>query len=564
MLSDIEIAHQAVLRSAREVAEETGIDPDEVAPVGRFKAKVSLRVLDRLKDRPNGRYVLVTAVTPTPLGEGKTLTTVGLGQALRASGRSAFSCIRQPSLGPVFGIKGGAAGGGYSQVVPMEDINLHLTGDVHAITAAHNLCAAFIDNHLHHGNKLGIALHTIDWPRVMDISDRSLRKVVIGLGGPVHGIPRETRFEISVASELMAILAMAENLQDLRARIGRIVVARTTGGHPVTTEDLKVAGAMTVLMRETIKPNLMQNLDGGPVFVHAGPFANIAQGNSSIIADRIALKLADYVVTEAGFGADLGGEKFANIKCRASGLAPDAAVLVCTVRALKMHSGRFTIRPGKPLDPGLVAEDLEALNEGICNLDKQVANVRALGIPVVVAINAFETDTAAEHKIIAERAMAAGAYRVAIHRMHAEGAQGGLELAEAVVDACEQPSSFKLTYSDGDSIVRKMERIATTFYGAAGVDLRPAAERSIAMLEDLGFGHLPVCMAKTHLSLTHDPLLKGCPSGWRLPIREVHVSAGAGFVYALCGEMTTMPGLPARPAGEHIDIDADGNVVGLS
>ena len=564
MLPDIEIAHQAQLRPAREIAEEIGIEPDEVAPVGRWKAKVSLRLLDRLKDRPDGRYGLVTAITPTPLGEGKTLTTVGLGQALRAAGHSAFSCIRQPSLGPVFGIKGGAAGGGYAQVVPMEDINLHLTGDVHAITAAHNLCGAFIDNHLYHGNALGMAIHTIDWPRVLDISDRALRKVVIGLGGPMHGIPRETRFEISVASELMAILAMSENLHDLRARIGRIIVARGVDGRPVTTEDLKVAGAMTVLMRETIKPNLMQNLDGGPVFVHAGPFANIAQGNSSIIADRIALKLADYVVTEAGFGADLGAEKFANIKCRASGLQPDAAVLVCTVRALKMHSGRFTLRPGYPGDRGLCVEDLAALEDGMPNLVRQIANVRSLGIPVVVAINAFATDTPAEHALIAERAAEAGAFRVVTHRMHADGARGGLDLADAVVAACEEPSSFALTYPDEASIVEKMELIATGLYGAEGVDLRPAAERSIAALEELGFGHLPVCMAKTHLSLTHDPLLVGAPTGWRLPIREVHVSAGAGFVYALCGEMTTMPGLPAVPAGEHIDIDAEGNVVGLS
>jgi formate--tetrahydrofolate ligase len=564
MLPDIDIAHQAEVRPAREIAEQIGIDADEVAPVGRWKAKVSLRILERLKDRPNGRYVVVTAITPTPLGEGKTLTTVGLGQALRAAGHSAFSCIRQPSLGPVFGIKGGAAGGGHAQVVPMEDINLHLTGDVHAITAAHNLCGAFIDNHLYHGNALGMAIHTIDWPRVLDISDRALRKVVIGLGGPMHGIPRETRFEISVASELMAILAMAENLQDLRARIGRIIVARTADGDPVTAEDLKVAGAMTVLMRETMKPNLMQNLEGGPVFVHAGPFANIAQGNSSIVADRIALKLADYVVTEAGFGADLGAEKFANIKCRASGLQPDAAVLVCTVRALKMHSGRFTIKPRHPSDPGLLIEDLTALEEGMCNLVKQIENVRSLGIPVVAAINAFETDTPAEHALIAERAVEAGAFRVVIHRMHAEGGAGGLELAEAVVAACDEPSAFTLTYPDEASIVEKMERIATSFYGAEGIDLRPAAERSIASLEDLGFGNLPVCMAKTHLSLTHDPLLPGAPTGWRLPIREVHISAGAGFAYALCGEMTTMPGLPAVPAGEHIDIDADGNVVGLS
>jgi len=564
MLSDIQIAHAAAVRPAREIGDEIGLLPDEVEPNGRYKAKVSLRVLDRLRDRPDGKYVLVTAITPTPLGEGKTLTTVGLGQALRAAGHSAFSCIRQPSLGPVFGIKGGAAGGGHSQVVPMEDINLHLTGDVHAITAAHNLGGAFIDNHLFHGNELGIALHTIDWPRVLDISDRALRKVVIGLGGPMHGIPRETRFDITVASELMAILAMADDLQDLRARIGRIIVARTSDGAPVTTEDLKVAGAMTVLMRETIKPNLMQNLEGGPVFVHAGPFANIAQGNSSIVADRIALKLADYVVTEAGFGADLGAEKFANIKCRASGLAPDAAVLVCTVRALKMHSGRFAITSGQPLHPALLAEDIDALREGACNLIRQVANVRALGIPVVVAINAFDTDSPAEHAVIAELSREAGAFRVVVHRMHAEGGKGGLELAEAVVAACEQPADFRLSYPDELSIVEKMERVATMFYGADGVDLRPAAERAIRSLDELGFSHLPVCMAKTHLSLTHDPLLKGAPTGWRLPVREVHVSAGAGFVYALCGEMMTMPGLPAAPAGEHIDIDAEGHVVGLS
>ena len=564
MLTDIEIAHAASVRPAREIAEEIGILPDEVEPNGRYKAKVTLKVLDRLRDTPNGKYVLVTAVTPTPLGEGKTLTTVGLGQALRASGRSAFSCIRQPSLGPVFGIKGGAAGGGFSQVVPMEDINLHLTGDVHAVTAAHNLGAAFIDNHIHHGNALDIDPHSIDWPRVLDISDRSLRNVVIGLGGRPHGVPRESRFAISVASELMAILALAEDLHDLRRRIGRVVVARSRDGRPVTFEDLKVAGAMTVLMKETIKPNLMQDLEGGPVFVHAGPFANIAHGNSSIIADRIALKLADYVVTEAGFGADMGAEKFVNVKCRTSGLEPDAAVLVCTVRALKMHSGRFRVQPGRPLEPGLLEEDIDALAAGICNLEKQIANVRAFGIPVVVAINQFETDTPAEHAFIAEKARAAGAFRVVTHRMHAEGGQGGLDLAEAVVSACEQPHDFVYTYPDSAGIAEKIERIATGIYGASGVDFYPAAERAISTLTDLGFSELPVCMAKTHLSLTHDPDRKGAPTGWRLPVREVHVSAGAGFCYAMCGEIMTMPGLPSHPAGELIDIDADGNVVGLS
>ncbi len=564
MLSDIEIAHAASVRPAREIAEGIGILPDEVEPNGRYKAKVSLRILDRLKEKPNGRYVLVTAITPTPLGEGKTLTTVGLGQALRAAGHTAVSCIRQPSLGPVFGIKGGAAGGGYAQVVPMEDINLHLTGDVHAITAAHNLCSAFIDNHIYHGNELGIDPHAISWTRVMDISDRSLRNVVIGLGGRTDGNPRESHFEITVASELMAILALAEDIHDLRSRIGRIIVARTFDGEPVTTEDLKVAGSMTVLMKETIKPNLMQDLEGGPVFVHAGPFANIAHGNSSIVADRIALKVADYVVTEAGFGADMGAEKFVNMKCRASGLAPDAAVLVCTVRALKSHSGRFTVKPGRPLDPAMLAEDLGALAAGMPNLVRQIENVRSFGIPVVVAINAFPTDTPAEHALIGEAAREAGVFDVVTHHMHAEGGRGGLALAAAVVAACNVPSTLTFTYPSDAPISEKIAAIATRIYGASGVDFSFEASRAIQVISDAGMCELPVCMAKTHLSLSHDPKLKGAPTGWRLPVRGVHISAGAGFVYAMCGDITTMPGLPGKPSGEHIDIDAEGNVVGLS
>ncbi len=563
MPTDIEIAHAARLRPISEVATEAGILSQELEPYGRHKAKVSLGILSRLAERPNGRYVLVTAITPTPFGEGKTLTTVGLGQALRASGHSAFSCIRQPSLGPVFGIKGGAAGGGLSQVVPMEDINLHLTGDVHALTAAHNLAAAFVDNHIYHGNELGIDPTAIEWPRVLDISDRALRHVVTGLGGSVNGTPREGRFEIAVASELMAILALAEDLHDLRARIGRVILARTRDGKSVTAEDLKVAGAMTVLMRETIKPNLMQNLEAGPVFVHAGPFANIAHGNSSIVADRIALKLADYVVTEAGFAADMGAEKFFNIKCRASGLVPDAAVLVCTVRALKAHSGRFEVRPGKPLDPALLAEDLDALEAGIANLTKQIDNVRSFGVPVVVAINAFATDSPPEHAFIAERALQAGAFQAVTHRMHQGGGGGGCELAAAVVEACESPSAFRLTYPDDAPITGKIERVATGLYGADGVDFLPQAQRSIASLTAAGYGELPVCMAKTHLSLSHDPALKGAPKDWRLPVRDVRLSAGAGFVYALCGDIMAMPGLPARPAGENVDIDAEGNAVGL-
>lgn len=564
MRSDIEIAHAARVRPAREIAEELGLLPDEVEPNGRHKAKVTLKVLDRLRDRPNGRYVLVTAITPTPLGEGKTLTTVGLGQAFKAAGHSAISCIRQPSLGPVFGIKGGAAGGGYSQVVPMEDINLHLTGDVHAITAAHNLGAAFVDNHIYHGNPLGIDPNAVTWPRVLDISDRTLRNVVIGLGGRLNGNPRESRFEITVASELMAILALSESLQDLRGRIGRVMMARTRDGAPVTAEDLKVAGAMTVLMKETIKPNLMQNLEGGAVFVHAGPFANIAHGNSSIVADRIALKLADYVITEAGFGADMGAEKFVNMKCRVSGLEPDAAVLVCTVRGLKAHSGRFEVKPGRPLDPALLAEDLEALGAGMSNLHKQIENVRSFGIPVVVAVNAFENDSPAEHALIGEHARQAGAFDVVAHRLHAEGGRGGLALAEAVEAACAQPSKLHFTYPEHAPVREKIAAIATQLYGASGVDFSFEAGRAIQAISDAGLEELPVCMAKTHLSLSHDPKLKGAPHGWRLPVRDVRISAGAGFVYALCGDIMTMPGLPGTPAGEHIDIDAEGNVTGLS
>ncbi|MDZ4654404.1 MAG: formate--tetrahydrofolate ligase [Coriobacteriia bacterium] len=563
MKSDLEIAQEATLRPIIEVAAEIGICEDYLELYGKYKAKVSLDVLDALADRPQGRYVDVTAINPTPLGEGKTVTTVGLGQALKHIGKKVITCIRQPSLGPVFGIKGGAAGGGYSQVIPMEDFNLHLTGDVHAVSIANNLLAAYIDNHLHHGNQLDIDPYSITWRRVVDLNDRALRNVVVGLGGKLDGPPRETGFDIAVASEVMAVLAMASSLQDMRARLGRIVIGMNRSGNPVTAQDLKCAGAMTVLMRDAIKPNLMQNLEGGAVFVHAGPFANIAQGNNSIIADRIALALADYVVTESGFGADMGAEKFLNIKCRASGLRPDCAVIVATVRALKAHSGRFEVTPGKPLDERLKCEDLESLAEGIGNLEKHVENMKSFGIPVVAVVNHFPTDTDAEHDFIKEHALAAGADFAVSHRLHAGGGVGGEDLARAVVEACEMPKDFRFLYPDDASIKEKIAAIATRIYGADGVDYLPAAEAKIELYGRLGYANLPICMAKTHLSLTHDPTVKGRPTGWRLPIRDIRASVGAGFLYPLCGDMRTMPGLPKVPAGDAIDIDADGNVVGL-
>ncbi len=563
MKSDLQIAQEATLEPIVAVAERTGIAEEDLELYGPYKAKVSLDVLKKHADRPQGRYIDVTAVNPTPLGEGKTVTTVGLGQALKHIGKNVITCIRQPSLGPVFGIKGGAAGGGYSQVIPMEDFNLHLTGDVHAVSLATNLLAAYIDNHLFKGNDLDIDPYSITWRRVVDLNDRALRNVIVGLGGKMDGIPRETGFDIAVASEVMAVLAMASDLQDMRKRLGRIVIGTNSKGEPVTAEDLKCAGAMAVLMKDAIKPTLMQNLEGGAVFVHAGPFANIAQGNNSIVADKIALALADYVVTESGFGADMGAEKFMDIKCRASGLVPDCAVVVATVRALKAHSGKFEVRPGMPLDERLQQEDLESLAEGIVNLEKHIENMKKFGIPVVAVVNTFPTDTEAEHEFIKERALAAGADFAVSHRVHAEGGAGGAELAEAVVEACEMDKDFHFLYPDDASIKEKIETIATEIYGADGVDYLPAAEAKIDLYTKLGYSHLPICMAKTHLSLSHDPSLKGRPTGWRLPIRDIRASVGAGFLYPLCGDMRTMPGLPKTPAGDNIDIDADGNVVGL-
>jgi formate--tetrahydrofolate ligase len=563
--SDLDIARSVTPRPIIDIAHGLGLRDDEIELYGSVKAKITLAGIERLEaERPRGKYVLVTAISPTPLGEGKSTTTVGLAQGLNRIGHKAAVCIRQPSLGPVFGIKGGAAGGGHSQVIPMEDFNLHLTGDVHAIGAAHNLGAAFLDNHIHHGNKLAIDELGILWPRVMDISDRALRKVVIGLGGRENGYPRETEFVITVASEVMAVLALASDLADLRARLGRMVLATTHDGKAITAEDLKVAGAMAVLLADAIKPNLLQTLEGGPAFVHCGPFANIAHGNNSVLADRIALATNDIVCTEAGFGADMGAEKFFDIKCRASGLRPDAAVVVATIRALKMHGGVGKIVAGKPLDPALLAENVDAVTAGGANLAKQIENVLLFNVPVVVAINAFPTDTPAEVEAVRQVSLAAGARAAVVANHWAKGGEGAEDLATAVWAAAEVGApDFKLLYPDDASLVSKIETIATKVYGADGVDLSPLAARQLAQYEMLGFGNLPICMAKTQYSLSHDASLKGRPSGFRVPIREVRLSAGAGFVTPLAGEMRTMPGLPSKPGGENIDLDPEGEIVGL-
>jgi formate--tetrahydrofolate ligase len=563
--SDLEIARSVTPRPILDIARDLGLRDDEVEPYGFTKAKITLAAIERLEaERPRGKYVLVTAISPTPLGEGKSTTTVGLAQGLNRIGRKAAVCIRQPSLGPVFGIKGGAAGGGMSQVIPMEDFNLHLTGDVHAIGAAHNLGAAFVDNHIHHGNALGIDALNVLWPRALDISDRALRKVVVGLGGRENGYPRETEFVITVASEVMAVLALARDLRDLRERLGRMVLATTRDGKAITAEDLKVAGSMTVLLTDAIKPNLLQTLEGGPAFVHCGPFANIAHGNNSVLADRIALATNEIVCTEAGFGADMGAEKFFNIKCRASGLRPDAAVIVATIRALKMHGGVGKIVAGKPLDPALLEENVEAVTRGAQNLAKQIENVRLFNVPAVVAINAFPTDTPAEVEAVRQASLAAGAHAAVLANHWAEGGAGATDLAAAVWAAAEEGSpNFQLLYPDEAPLADKIEAIATKIYGADGVDYLPAARKQLAQYEALGFGHLPICMAKTQYSLSADGALKGRPTGFRIPIREVRLSAGAGFVTPLAGEMRTMPGLPSRPGGENIDIDANGEIVGL-
>jgi len=559
--SDLEIARGAKLKPVEDIAGDMGLPPHLLEPYGRDVMKIGLGAIDELRAAPRAKYVLVSAITPTPLGEGKTTTTVGLGQGFKHLGKQATVAIRQPSMGPTLGIKGGAAGGGYSQVVPMELLNLHLTGDMHAVTAAHNLLAAMVDNHLHQGNELG--LDDITWRRVLDMNDRALRNIVVGLGGKADGVTRQTGFDITAASEVMAALALTTGLSDLRARLGRIVVGYTRAGEPVTAEQLETAGAMTVLLREAIKPNLMQTLENTPVLVHCGPFGNIATGNSSVVADLIGLRTGDYLITEAGFGADMGAERFFNIKCRVSGEAPDAAVLVATVRALKAHSGKFRIVAGRPLPEDLLAENPDDVHAGAANLRKQIENIRMHGVSPVVAINAFPGDFASEHAVIREIAESLGA-RVAVSTHFAEGGAGAVELAEAVAEAAAETSEFQLLYSSSTPLREKIETIAKRVYGADGVSYSPAASRQLDRFERNGFGDLPVCMAKTHLSISSDPTLLGAPTGWTLPVREVRASVGAGFVYPICGDMRTMPGLGASPAATRIDLDADGEIVGLS
>ena len=614
--SDLDIAQAVELKPILEVAATIGLGPDDVELYGKHKAKVHLDVLEKYRDRPQGKYVNVTAITPTPLGEGKTTTTIGLTQGLGVLGKTVVACIRQPSQGPTFGIKGWAAGGGYSQIVPMEDFNLHLTGDIHAITAAHDLIAAAVDARIFHEQdqspeqmfdrlcppdkqgkrsfspsmlrrvkKLGIdktdpeALtleekirfacldidpKSITWNRVIDISDRMLRRIEIGLGPDEKGRSRVTGYDISVASELMAILALTTSLADMRERIGRAVVGTSRAGEAVTVEDLGVAGAATVLMKDAIMPNLMQTVEGQPAFVHAGPFANIAHGNSSILADQIALKLADYVVTESGFGADMGTEKFMDIKCRYSGLVPNVVVLVATVRALKMHGGGPRVVAGKPLDFAYTRENLELLDNGIANLQAHIENMRKYGVPVVVAINQFKDDTPAEIELIRRRAKEAGAEDALLCTHWADGGDGAVDLARAVIAACEKPSHFQFLYPLEWSIKEKIEKIAKEIYGAGSVTYTPEAEAKIELYTRLGFDKLPICMAKTHLSLSHDPTVKGRPQGYVFPVRDIRASVGAGFLYPLCGEMRTMPGLPTRPVFYDVDLDLEtGRVVGL-
>ena len=580
--SDLEIAQAATVRPIVDIAADLGIDSDDLILFGPDKAKVHLDVLPKIESRPVGKYIDVAAITPTPLGEGKTTTLLGLVQGLGRLGHKAIACIRQPSMGPTFGIKGGAAGGGYSQVIPMEDFNLHLTGDIHAISVAHNLVAAAIDARWYHEGRLtdeslaelGLRRLAIDpdkltWKRVVDVNDRALRNIILGLGGSADGRPRQDGYDIAVASELMAILALidgvdyASALRHLRERCSHVVVGSSKAGDPITLEDLGVAGAVTVLLKDALHPTLMQTLEGQAALVHTGPFANIAHGNSSILADRIALHLADYVVTESGFGAEMGMEKFFNIKCRVSGLKPDIVVLVATVRALKTHGGGPRVVPGRPLDAAYTEENLPLLRAGMANLEAHIDNVARFGLPVVVAVNAFPTDTQREVDLIQKMALEAGAFAAVRTDHWAEGGAGAMEFAEVVADACEKESDFKFLYSLDQGIKEKIEIIALQMYGAEAVEYSPKAENQIADYEKSGYGYLPICMAKTHLSMSHDPNLKGAPSGFTVPVREVRASVGAGYIYPLLGEMRTMPGLGATPAFMNVDVDEEGSIVGL-
>ena len=554
MKSDVEIAQEAKMKPITQVAAELGLSEDELELYGKYKAKVTLAAWDNMKNRPNGKVVLVSAINPTPAGEGKTTTTVGLGDALRQLGKKVVIALREPSLGPCFGVKGGAAGGGYAQVVPMEDINLHFTGDIHAVTSANNLLAAIVDNHIHHGNELNIDPRRITWRRVMDLNERALRQIVLGLGGKANGIPREGGFDIAVASELMAILCLASDLDDMKQRINKIIIGYTYDNQPVTVADLKVAGALTLLFKDAIKPNLVQTLENTPAFIHGGPFANIAHGCNSIMASKFALKMADVLVTEAGFGADLGAEKFIDIKCRFAGIQPDVVVLVTTVRALKSHGGVAKADLGK--------ENMAALEKGLANLTKHIENIGKFGLPAVVAINAFPTDTAAELAFVEEKCQAMGA-SVALSEVWAKGGAGGIAVAEKVLAAIEQPNDFRFLYDAQQPIKEKISLIAREIYGADGVNYTPAADKTIQELTALGFDKTPICMAKTQYSLSDNASKVGRPSGFTITVREVRVSAGAGFLVAVTGDIMTMPGLPKKPAAEVMDIDNTGKIVGL-
>jgi formate--tetrahydrofolate ligase len=555
MKSGLEIAQEATLRPIAEIAAEAGLEDHEVEHYGPYRAKVDLSTLDRMGDRPDGRLIIVTAITPTKAGEGKTTSSISLTQGLGRIGARVALCLREPSVGPVFGIKGGGTGGGYAQVVPMEDINLHFNGDFHAVTAAHNLLAAALDASIYNDNPLDIEARTISWPRTLDVNDRALRDIIVGLGGTAHGVPRESKFVITAASEVMALLGLSTDLHDLRRRLGAIVVADTRDGRSVSAEDLRVAGAMTVLMRDAIRPNLVQTLEGQPVFIHTGPFGNIASANNSIVADRIALKLADYVVTEAGFGSDLGLEKFCHLVCRYGDLRPSAALLVATARALKSHGG--------VADADLNNEDVEAVGRGAQNLAAHIAIVRAFGIPCVVTVNRFPSDTDRELAAVRDLALGLGAEDVVVNDGFLKGGEGAEELAKTVAAACDRENGFAPVNPPGMALEEQIERVATTLYGAEGVEFSPEARKRLARIHERGLGTLPVCMAKTHLSLSHDPTQRGRPTGFRLPIRDVFASVGAGFVVALCGDIMLMPGLGRDPAFTKVDIDESGRTVGL-